>query len=262
MFSNGHWIGKIVGFAVGLAKGGIVGAFFGLFLGQLFDSWRAGFGSVANIQAVFFKNLFATLGHLAKADGHVSQVEINQAEDMIVRMRLSKLERSEAVRQFNRGKAPDYNFHLEIKSFAKLTITRPDLRQVFLEILVEAAASDGRLAIEELQILQYVSQQLRLPPRLLEDMLAWLRGGRRGPGPDQQTSRQPSQSSQDYLILGIDKTVSDAQVKRAYRKLMSKHHPDKLIHQGLPESAMDIARAKARDINAAYDRIKSKRNFK
>ncbi len=262
MFSNGHWIGKIIGFAVGLAKGGIAGAFFGLFLGHLFDSWRAGLSAVGNIQAGFFKNLFATLGHLAKSDGTVSQNEINQAEDMIRRMRLSSQERVEAIAQFNRGKRSDYDFHQEIKVFAKMTITRPDLRQVFLEILVEAAAADGRLAIEELQILQYVSQQLRLPPRLLEDMLAWLRGGRQRPGPDYQSGSQPSQSSQDYLILGIDKNASDAQVKRAYRKLMSKHHPDKLIHQGLPESAMDIAREKARDINAAYDRVKSRRGFK
>ena len=262
MFGNGNWIGKVIGFVVGLAKGGIVGALFGAFLGHLFDNWRAGFASVANIQAAFFKNLFATLGHLAKADGHISQLEINQAEEMIVRMRLSKQERNEAIVQFNRGKSSEYNFHQEIKNFARLTINRPDLRQVFLEILVEAAAADGRLAIEELQILQQVSQQLGLPPRLLEDMLSWLRGGRRGPDPKQQTGRQTSQSSQDYLILGIDKTASDAQVKRAYRKLMSKHHPDKLIHQGLPESAMEMAREKARDINAAYDRIKSQRAFK
>jgi len=262
LFNNGHWIGKIIGFVIGLAKGGLAGAIFGGFLGHLFDQWRAGLSQARDIQKAFFSNLFATLGHLAKADGHVSQHEINQVDMLMQRMHLAGEDRKEAIRQFNHGKSSEYNFAKEIRAFAQLTITRPDLRHMFFEILLQAAAADGKLTPAELQILRVVIKELRLPLELLDELLAWFRSGRQGSGPNYQAGSSTSTPDLDYSILGINSKASDSEVKRAYRKLMSKYHPDKLIHQGLPESAMDIAREKTRAINTAYDRIKARRGFK
>ncbi|MCF6226971.1 MAG: co-chaperone DjlA, partial [Xanthomonadales bacterium] len=169
MFNSGHWIGKIIGFAIGMAKGGLPGAIFGAFLGHLFDSWRAGNSQAKGIQTSFFSNLFATLGHLAKADGHVSQAEINQIDQLMQRMNLKGEDRNEAIRQFNRGKQKGYNFAREIRNFARLTVVRPDLRHMFFEILVQAAAADGRLAPAEVQILRVVIKELRLPVQLLDE---------------------------------------------------------------------------------------------
>ena len=67
---------------------------------------------------------------------------------------------------------------------------------------------------------------------------------------------------QAYAQLGLTSKASDAEIKRAYRKLVSQYHPDKLVSHGLPEEMMEVAKNRVRDINTAYDRIKQARGFK
>ena len=62
-----------------------------------------------------------------------------------------------------------------------------------------------------------------------------------------------------YAALGVAASASDKEVKQAYRKLMSQHHPDKLAAQGVPEDMMKVATEKAQEIQAAYDLIKTAR---
>ena len=64
-----------------------------------------------------------------------------------------------------------------------------------------------------------------------------------------------------YKALGVTKESSDQEIKRAYRKLMSQYHPDKLMGQGLPEDMIKVATAQAQEIQAAYDLIKKSRNM-
>ena len=61
-------------------------------------------------------------------------------------------------------------------------------------------------------------------------------------------------------MLELDSTASDADLKRAYRRMMSRHHPDKLIARGLPEEMVKVATEKTQAIKAAYDRIKASRS--
>jgi len=68
--------------------------------------------------------------------------------------------------------------------------------------------------------------------------------------------------AQAYAHLGLTAEATDAEVKKAYRKLVSQHHPDKLVSQGLPEEMMEIAKSRVREINTAYDQIKQARGFK
>ena len=62
-----------------------------------------------------------------------------------------------------------------------------------------------------------------------------------------------------YQLLGVSSDSSDSEIKRAYRKLMSRHHPDKLVAKGLPEEMMQMATQKTQDIKAAYEMIKASR---
>jgi DnaJ like chaperone protein len=62
-----------------------------------------------------------------------------------------------------------------------------------------------------------------------------------------------------YELLGIDASVNDQALKKAYRRLMNQHHPDKLVAKGLPEEMIDIATQKTQDIKSAYELIKSHR---
>jgi DnaJ like chaperone protein len=68
--------------------------------------------------------------------------------------------------------------------------------------------------------------------------------------------------AQSYAKLGLKEGASDADVKRAYRKLVSQYHPDKLVSRGLPEEMMEVAKTRVREINTAYDQIKANRGFK
>ena len=82
-------------------------------------------------------------------------------------------------------------------------------------------------------------------------------------GSGQQSRVDPAQElAEAYKALGIESSATDKEVKTAYRRLMNQHHPDKLAAKGLPESMMEVAKEKAREINAAYDKIKETRGFK
>ena len=65
-----------------------------------------------------------------------------------------------------------------------------------------------------------------------------------------------------YAVLNVSASSSDAEVKKAYRRLMSQHHPDKLVAKGLPEEMMELAKEKTQEIRAAYDVIKNSRGMK
>ena len=76
-------------------------------------------------------------------------------------------------------------------------------------------------------------------------------------------SKTPPQSTLKaaYQVLGVAETASDAEVKKAYRRLMNQHHPDKLVAKGLPEEMMKLATEKTQEIKNAYEQIKIVRNF-
>ena len=83
-------------------------------------------------------------------------------------------------------------------------------------------------------------------------------GAQRGPG-----ARPPPPGplrADPYVVLGIDRTANERDIKRAYRKLMSQHHPDKL--GDVPDELKRRAEERAREINAAYERVKAERGFK
>ena len=91
---------------------------------------------------------------------------------------------------------------------------------------------------------------------------------RGGQGGYQQYSQQGSYRTQGadlaaaFRVLGVQESDDSTVIKRAYRKLMSEHHPDKLVAKGLPPEMMELAKEKAQSIQAAYDLIKKEKGFK
>ncbi|MFK5042039.1 DnaJ domain-containing protein, partial [Glaesserella parasuis] len=65
-----------------------------------------------------------------------------------------------------------------------------------------------------------------------------------------------------YSVLGVSESDDQTTVKRAYRKLMNEHHPDKLVAKGLPPEMMEVAKEKAQQIQAAYDLICKSKGWK
>ena len=78
-----HWWGKIIGGVIGLFRGGLLGALVGALLGHLVDRFLAGIIGVGATQKAFYDALFASLGHLSKADGRVTETEIRMGESLM-----------------------------------------------------------------------------------------------------------------------------------------------------------------------------------
>jgi DnaJ like chaperone protein len=256
-----HWWGKIIGGVIGLLRGGLTGALIGALLGHLVDRFLAGVIGVGATQKSFFDALFSTLGHLSKADGRVTESEIRMVETLMARMQITGEDRQRAIRLFNRGKQTDFRLEQALREFTQHSVVRQDLRQMFMEILVETAFSSGTITQAEHDILLRVAQQLRIPGRLFAAMLN-ARGARGHGAGARQPGVQGIPMDQAYAKLGLNRNASDAEVKKAYRKLVSQFHPDKLVSHGLPEEMLEIAKTRVREINTAYDQIKQTRGFK
>ena len=262
------WWGKLVGGAFGLMVGGPLGAVLGAALGHSFDRGLNGIegplggtGSQERAQAAFFTATFSCMGHLAKADGHISPSEIQLAEAVIQKMQLTPEQRDAAIRLFNQGKEPSFDLDGTLRQFRDECRRRTNVIQMFIEIQLQAAYADGDLDQAEEQLLLHMCAILGIPEqrfRLLERML---RGGQRSQqGAGESAQRQDGMSPADaYEILGVSKDASDDEVKKAYRRLMSQHHPDKLVSKGLPDEMIEMAKSKSQDISLAYERIREAR---
>lgn len=265
------WWGKALGGAFGFMLGGPLGALIGIGFGHNFDK---GLGNVMSgekfqpgqqerVQAVFFTATFSVMGHIAKADGKVTPDEIKMAQAVMDHMGLSDEIRDSAKRLFNEGKSEDFPLDDILDQFKKELHRRSTLLQMFLEIQLQAAYADGVLDPAEEKLLKHICNRLGVPLHQLRRLEEMLKAGF-GQGPYQSatgTTRTTSLSDA-YHILGIGKSASDAEVKKAYRRLMSQHHPDKLVAKGLPEEMVQDATEKTQQIKSAYEQIKESRGMR
>ncbi|MCU7803366.1 MAG: co-chaperone DjlA [Candidatus Thiodiazotropha sp. (ex Lucinoma annulata)] len=268
------WWGKLVGGAFGYMLGGPLGAVLGAALGHRFDKGLQGLpegqvswgpGAQERVQTAFFTATFSVMGHLAKADGRVSPDEIKLAEALMAQMSLSSEKRKTAIHLFNEGKSDDFPLDEVVKQFRLECHRRQTLIQMFLEIQIQAAYADGQMDKAEESLLLHICGLLNVAEftfRRLERMVraqTHYAGGGRG---DRAPSRTQGLSLEDaYAILNISSNASDKEVKRAYRRLISQHHPDKLVSKGLPEEMMKMAAQKTDEIKKAYERVKEARRM-
>jgi len=271
------WWGKVVGGALGFVLGGPLGALLGGVLGHKLDKGMASLqdteemdtGDRERVQTAFFTATFSVLGHIAKADGRVSPREIALAEAVMQRMDLSAELRATAIQLFNRGKADEFDLDGVLTQFRRECHRRATLLQIFLEIQIQAAYADGIPAPGERRILNRIREQLGIPEFLFSRMeqLAGLQWefaaggpGAAGAGGRPTAPRGPT-LEQAYGLLGLSPQATDAEVKRAYRRLISQHHPDKLVSKGLPEEMMKLASQKTHEIRQAYEMITAARKL-
>lgn len=258
-----NWWGKLIGGIIGVMRGGITGAILGVFLGHIVDRFLSGLSGSNRTRDAFFHALFCTLGHISKVDGRVTKAEIEATEELMRRLNLTDKERQHAIRFFQQGKDPDFDLHSTLQEFAVHSKLRYELRIMFMELLLVAALADGKLGVGEDAVLERVRTVLKIP---INVFIAMLRARQAEPEPSARNykpaTNKPQSLEQCYAALGLEPDATAQQVKRAYRKLVSQYHPDKLMSQGLPDEVMDMAKRRVREINTAYDRIKTSRAIK
>lgn len=267
------WWGKLAGGGLGFALGGPLGAMIGTILGHQLDKpaagqrRRVGFdpNSQERTQAAFFAATFSVMGHIAKADGQISPQEIQLAEQVMAQMRLNKDQRKAAIELFDQGKQDDFAIDDVLEQFRQECRRKITLIQMFIEIQLQAVYADASKHPEEERILRHICKVLGYPHTFLTQLESMIFAQQRSYQYSGSSSgRVPSASElkNAYKILGISSSATDAELKRAYRKLMSQHHPDKLISKGLPEEMIEIATDKTQEIQKAYERIKEQRKNK
>jgi DnaJ like chaperone protein len=279
------WWGKAVGGALGLLVGGPLGAMVGATVGHGFDRGTERVMELfspariaaqgAQQQELFLEATFSVMGHLAKSDGRVNETEIAFAESVMSRMELSRALRRASILFFNRGKSPLFDLNGTLESFRVTSNNQVPLRQLFLEIQLAAAYADGaptpaeRLILDQCRlVLQVSATSFRRLERLIQvryRVLEGQTGGKTGgdqAGSKRRGERQPPPQapvyttlSGAYAVLGITPQASNDEVKRAYRKLMNRHHPDKLIARGLSEDAIQKAAQRTHEIRRAFETI-------
>ncbi|HEV7610062.1 MAG TPA: co-chaperone DjlA [Steroidobacteraceae bacterium] len=270
--------GKIVGAVLGLLLfrnpwGAIIGLILGHFYDQSVSAQRrsGGGAGVLEIGERFFAATFEVMGHVAKSDGHVSEAEIAAARKVMAELRLNGAQIHAAIAHFTRGKNPDFDLESAMRQFAEAVADRPDLMRVFLEVQVRASLEGVDMQGPARMVIQKVADLLDVSRIELAHMEAVLRirreqfrtgGGPRSGGAGaggQAPPRSGMQLHAAYQILEVDSKATNEEVAKAYRRQLSKHHPDKLKANGLPESMLEHAKQRTQQIIEAYELIKSSR---
>ena len=263
--------GKLLGFLFGfMLSKNVFGALIGLWVGHTFDRGRSidfnhlGHQGDEERQAAFFYCTFSAMGFVAKSDGQVSAEEIAFATAYMDKLGLKGELRQQAQTAFREGKTADFPLESGLLKFKRSCINRKDLLLLFLEIQIQVAFADGQLDKYEREALHRIAKVLGFSAHELDQLLEMIIAGaqfhQQGNHSQPGQVNNPQLLDKAYKLLGVEASSADREIKKAYRKLMAQHHPDKLVAKGLPPEMMDIAKQKTQDIQAAYEMINKNRD--
>ncbi|MDZ4812648.1 MAG: co-chaperone DjlA [Pseudomonadota bacterium] len=251
------WLNVLVGAILGLIMmrhpiGALIGAATGYLLGP-----RFGDDKPKATPARMLYPLFALAGALAKADGRVSEAEVGATEQWMTRLDLNKAQRKQAIAAFDAGKQSGFDADVHARELAAHCIVRLDLKVMLLGALHQIASADGSMHADATRLHQRIVELLEVPVDLWRQAQAKFHHGQdAAPALDTRVA-----SVSDYHALGVSTSASDAEVRRAYRKLLTKHHPDKLAGRITSTSERRQAEERTRTLIAAYERIKNTRGM-
>ncbi len=256
---------RVIGAFIGFNLLGIFGAFLGWFVAGGIERYiRFGSGAVNPLsagqrQAVFLQTVFSLMGRLAKADGHISAAEIAHTEQVIEQLGMTEQHRQQAIDYFRAGAQPGFAMQPLLQEFNAVCGHTLNLRQMLLIFLLGLAHADGVFDAAEHALLQEIANSLGYGASEFEALLRRTQSQSGFSGHQNRASSSLSALAEAYKALGVDRSASDAEVKKAYRKLMSEFHPDKLTGQGMPEDMVKMATERSKEITAAYELIKQNR---
>jgi DnaJ like chaperone protein len=263
-----YW-GKIIGTLAGLAMRNPWAALAGFILGHQFDR---GFASRfrlfekqgANLSRVsedFVQTLFEAMGYLAKVDGRVSEDEIRAARLIMHRLSLNPAQVRRAIASFDAGKQPKFPLLKRVRELRRVSARSAAERQTFVRLLLEVVMAKDRLKIQERALIWKICNELdigRVELAQLEAMIRAQKGFKRSPAGDADAARV----RRAYEALGVSADASNDDVKKAYRRLMNKNHPDKLSGSNPDADIITEAERRTREVRSAYELLKARRSIR
>jgi DnaJ like chaperone protein len=252
-----QWSGKLIGGALGWVLGPW-GAAVGVALGHQYDV-KSGRRSGRPVGAQFFTSTFRLMGHVAKADGRVTPREIEAARGVMQALRLNEAQVKLAIAEFTSGKT-DFDMDIEMSQLRTACQSQPEILRVFLEIQLRFALAGSDMTPAVRARVTRAAGLLGVAPPLLARLEAALRGRPAG-GPANAMQDHAARTAAAYSTLEVDPAISNGELTKAYRRLMSRHHPDKLKANGLPESMLEHAKQRTQVIREAYELLRQQRGF-
>jgi DnaJ like chaperone protein len=239
------FFGKWLGGGLGFVMGGPIGGLLGFLIGSMVDSNTG--RSATYVQqdtrtnhGAFGVSLLVLIAAVMKADGKVVKSELDYVRQFF-------------IGQFGRDSAADATIML--RDLLKKDIPLPDVcqqisqymdyssRLQLLHLLFNVSLADGIIHPSETLLIERISGYLGISTRdyfSIKNMFV----------PETDSS---------YKILEIKRLATDEEVKKAYRRMAMKYHPDKVSHLG--EDFKKTADEKFKKVNEAYEKIKKERNM-
>lgn len=260
------WKGMLIGSWLGSLCGGPLGALLGAALGHQAEKLLAGescprsdgpggYSSLSSERRamIFCASAAAMLAKIAKADGHVSRNEIAAVESAFARLGFTPAARAYAIKVFRKAKDDEHTIYQYAREFAA-AVGSTEMCELLYELLWDVAGADGYLEESELRILRQITRALSIRA----EWYLYFRDERLGGA---RADTQKNELAEAYRVLGASETDSSETLRKKYRELAKKNHPDALRAQGLPEEMAAKATERMGRINAAWAMVKEARGI-
>ncbi|WP_028695745.1 TerB family tellurite resistance protein [Pseudomonas cremoricolorata] len=252
------WPSTLVGLGAGFAVASIPGALLGALLGQAMDrrlrvqGWSDLRERLQGRSPLRDEELlFVLLGRLAKSDGRVEPPHIHQARQEMLRLNLSEASRLRAIEAFNRGKSGKDRLDHHLRRIS----AQPHASEGTLRACWRMVWADGKAGRHERALLADWGGKLGLGRQQVQALA-------REYEPRAAQTTEPALSYAAALqLLGVAADTEAGQVKQAYRRLLSRHHPDKLQGSGASEARVREATTRTRELHQAYAVVRKRRGL-
>ncbi len=239
------FLGSLVGFGLGWWVLGPVGALIGMFLGgrteAMVDQMPNGASPRGTARDGFVVSLLVLMGAVMKSDGKVLKSELDFVKNYLVNM-LGADQAGEALKVLRDVIKKEIPL-VEVCHQIRVNVNY-DSRVQLLHLLFGVAMADGVLNPVEVNTIQKIADRLGISPADYQSVLNMFYDNHEAP----------------YRVLEISPSATDQEVKKAYRNMALRFHPDKVAHLG-PEFQKS-AHVKFSKVNEAYNLIKKERGFK
>jgi DnaJ like chaperone protein len=209
----------------------------------------------------FVRALFGCMGHLAKSDGRVSEDEIRAARLVMHRLGLSPAQVRRAIHWFDDGKRAGFPLVQTVREARRVSARNAGHRTLFLRLLLEVVLAKPKLRKSERAMIWTICKELdigRVELAQLEAMIRAQKGFKRSP----EGSADAARLRQAYETLGVSPDATNDEIKKAYRRLMNRFHPDKIASDNPGAGEVAEAQKRTREVRGAYEMLKARRSIR